>query len=137
VKSGAAAVALAAAAVFALHPSQSTAGSPRYADIVLSDQKGGAAKHTFKPDTAKVYLHAKLEEVPSGSTVKSDWIAEKTQVAPPNYKMDSVELKIGPLINSVDFNMSKPTKGWPPGDYRVDLFINGKAAGNVKYKIEK
>jgi len=127
----------AALAAFALQAAPSAAASPRYADMVLSDQKGGAAKHVFKPDTAKIYLHAKLEDVPGGSTVKSDWIAEKTQVAPPNYKMDSVELKIGPLINNVDFNMSKPTKGWPLGDYRIDLFINGKPAGNVKYKIEK
>ena len=33
--------------------------------------------------------------------------------------------------------MSKPTKGWPPGDYRIELFIDGEPAGNVKYKVEK
>ncbi len=130
-------VILAAVAALSFHPSESAAASPRYADLVLSDAKGGSAKSTFKPDTAKIFLHAKLVDVASGSTAKSDWIAEKTQVAPPNYKMDSVELKIGPMINNVDFNMSGPTKGWPPGDYRIDLFIQGKPAGNMKYKVEK
>ena len=110
---------------------------PRYESIVLSDAKGGEQKNVFNPQTAKVFLHAKLVDVPSGSKVKSDWIAEKTRVASPNYKMDSVELKIGPLINNVDFNMSKPTKGWPPGDYRVDLFIDDKPAGQVRYQIVK
>ena len=28
--------------------------------------------------------------------------------------------------------MSKPNKGWPPGDYRIDLFIDGKPAGTAK-----
>jgi hypothetical protein len=128
------AMVLLAAAAF-LHPSESAA-APHYAELVLSDQKGGSAKSTFEPGTAKIYLHAKLVDVATGSTAKSDWIAEKTKVASPNYKMDSVELKIGPLINSVDFNMSKPTKGWPPGDYRIDLFIDGKPAGNVKYQVK-
>jgi hypothetical protein len=120
----------------ALFSADCVAASPRYTEMVLSDARGGAAKSTFKPDTAKIYLHAKLTDVPRGSTVKSEWIAEKTKVAPPNFKMDASELKVGPMINSVDFNMSKPTKGWPPGDYRIDLFIDGKPAGKVKYKVE-
>jgi uncharacterized RDD family membrane protein YckC len=118
------------------HP-DSAAATPRYSDIVLSDSKGGPAKNTFTPQTPKLFMHAKLVDVPTGSKVKSDWIAEKTKVAPPNYKMDSVELAIAPLVNEVDFNFSKPTKGWPEGDYRIDLFIDNKPAGAVKFKVVK
>ena len=128
---------LVALAFGGFHHPESAAASPRYSDLVLSDSKGGAAKSTFAPQTAKIFLNAKLVDVPSGATVKSNWIAEKTQVAPPNYKIDSVELKVGPLINIVDFNFSKPTNGWPEGDYRIDLFINDKATGNVKFKVAK
>ena len=81
-------------------------------------------------------MNAKLVDVPSGSTLKSEWIAEKTKVAPPNYKIDGAEVKVGPLMNNVDFNMSKPNAGWPVGDYRVDLFINGKPAGNAKFQVK-
>jgi hypothetical protein len=126
---------LAAGAAFCFHPSQAAA-APHYGDLVLSDQMGGAAKSTFNADTAKIYLHAQLVDVAKASTLKSEWIAEKTKVAPPNYKMDSAEVNVGALANSVDFNMSKPTKGWPPGDYRVDLFIDGKPAGSVKYQVK-
>ncbi len=118
------------------HP-ESVAASPRYSDLVLSDTKGGDAKSTFKPQTAKIFLHAKLVDVPTGSKVKSEWIAVKTRAAPPNYKIDGVELKIGPLVNNVDFNFSKPTAGWPEGDYRIDLFINDKPAGNMKFQVVK
>lgn len=120
-----------------LHHPESLAGSPRYSDMVLSDAKGGAAKSAFKPQTAKIFLHAKLVDVPSGSKVKSDWIAVKASGAPANYKIDSMELNVGALVNSVDFNFSKPTAGWPEGDYRVDLFIDGKPAGNVKFQVVK
>ena len=125
-----------AVVVAALAFSLQAAAAPRYENIVLSDTKGGAQKNTFTPNTAKVYLHAKLVDGGKASTVKSDWIAEKTKVAAPNYKMDSVELKLGPMANAVDFAMSKPTKGWPPGDYRVDLFIDAKPAGTVKYQVK-
>ena len=128
---------LVALAFGGFHHPDSVAASPRYSDMVLSDDNGGAAKSTFTPQTAKVFLHAKLVDVPSGARVKSDWIAVKTKGAPPNYKIDSIELKVGPLVNSIDFNFSKPTKGWPEGDYRIDLFINDKPSGNVKFQVAK
>ena len=61
----------------------------------------------------------------------------KTKVARPNYRIDGAELKVGPLINNVDFSMSRPNAGWPEGDYRVALFIDDKPAGNVKFRIVK
>jgi hypothetical protein len=76
-------------------------------------------------------------DVPSGSRVKSEWIAVKAKGAPPNYKIDSVEMKVGPLMNQVDFHFSKPTAGWPEGDYRIALFINDKSAGEVKFRVVK
>ena len=43
----------------------------------------------------------------------------------------------GALMNRVDFNMSKPNAGWPEGDYKVALFIDGKPAGEVKFQVVK
>jgi uncharacterized RDD family membrane protein YckC len=128
---------LVALAFAGFHHPEGQAASPRYSDLVLSDAKGGEPKSTFKPQTAKVFLNAKLVDVPSGSKVKSDWVAVKAEGAPPNYKIDSVELNVGPGMNNVDFNFSKPTAGWPEGDYRVDLFIDGKPSGNVKFQVKK
>jgi hypothetical protein len=129
---------LLAAAFGGFYPADTDAASPRYADLVLSDAKGGPPKSTFKPQTEKIFLHANLVDVPSGAKVRSDWIAVNTNgAAPANYKIDSVELKIGKLVNSVDFNFSKPTKGWPVGDYRIDLFIDDKPATNVKFTVTK
>ncbi len=111
------------------------AGEARYENPVLSDTKGGAAKNKFSKDTAQLVLVSKITDVPNGAKLKAAWIAEKTKVAPPNYRIDSYELTKGPLINTVTFTMSRPTKGWPVGDYRVDLFINDKAAGLVRFSV--
>jgi hypothetical protein len=133
-----ASVAVLAALIFSgAVPTDAFAASPRYSDIVLSDSDGGPAKAVFTPQTPKLFLRAKLVDMPSGSTLKCDWIAEKTQVAPPNYRIDGVELKVGSLMNTAKFSMSKPNAGWPEGDYRADLFIDGKPATQVKFKVAK
>ena len=111
------------------------AAEARYTEMVLSDAKDGKPKEVFAPTTEKIYLKAKLQDVPSGARLKGAWIAEKTKVAPPNYQIDATELKVGTLMNRVDFSLSKPNTGWPAGDYRVDLSINDKVVQNVKFKI--
>jgi len=111
------------------------AGEGRYTDMNLSDTKDGKPKQVFGPTTEKIYLNAKLADVPTGARLKGAWIAEKTKVAPPNYQIDATELKVGTLMNRVDFSLSKPNAGWPVGDYRVDLSINDKVVQSVKFKI--
>jgi hypothetical protein len=113
------------------------AGSPKYADLKLSDSEDGDAKSSFAPDTAKIFLHAGLVDVATGAKLGAAWIAEDTGgVAPANYKIDSMETAAGAIANVETFSLSKPTAGWPVGTYRVDLFIDGKAAGSVHFKVE-
>ena len=72
------------------------AGEPRYEKPVLSDTKGGAAKNKFSNNTAQLVLESKIVDVPNGAKLRSAWIAEKTKVAPPNYRIDGNELIKGP-----------------------------------------
>lgn len=129
--------AMIALAAVAFTPAESHAGPPRYADLVISDAKDGAARATFKPDTPKIFLRSKLVDMPSGTRLKADWVAVKVVGAPPNYTIDTTELKTGAMTNVANFNFSKPTAGWPVGDYRVDLFIDDKPATRVPFKVVK
>jgi hypothetical protein len=109
--------------------------APQYRDIVLSEQKKGPAVSVFKPDTPLLYLNAKLADVPDGAILRGEWIAVKTTEAPPNYKILAKELPKEKNWGAVEFTLSKPGNGWPAGDYRVDLFIDGKPAGSVPFKV--
>jgi hypothetical protein len=111
------------------------AAEPRFENLVLSDARGGAAKKVFTPNTAQIFLTARLADVKSGSKLKGVWIAEKTKVTPPNYQIDSTEMTVGSLMNLATFSLSKPTAGWPTGDYRVELSIDGKPAGSVRFSV--
>lgn len=63
---------------------------------------------------------------------------EYTQVVlPPNYRIDAYELTLAPNMRDVTFSLSRPDAGRPEGDYRVDLFIDGKAAGAKSFSVSK
>ena len=125
------------AALAGLLLAASAYAAPHFADIKFSDSEGGDVSDTFAPDTPKIYLHAGLVDMPSGTKLASTWIAEDTKgAAPPNYKIDSVEFNVGGIVNVANFSLSKPNAGWPIGTYRVDLFINGEASGSAHFKVE-
>lgn len=132
---GCAAAFVLAGALGAFHATKVRAGEPRFENLLLSDAKEGAAKKVFTANTPRVVLTARLADVPSGSKLKSVWIAEKTKVASPNYEIDKTELTGGGAINRVTFSLSRPNAGWPSGDYRLELFINGKPAGTVRFSV--
>ncbi|MGQ0659052.1 MAG: hypothetical protein ACT4NU_13370 [Chromatiales bacterium] len=112
------------------------AGELRYENVALTDDReSGTDKHQFSPDTPKIFLLATLADVPSGTKLKSVWVAEKTTVAPPDYEIDSAELTGGGDSNKVTFSLSRPDAGWPPGEYRVELFIDGQPAGSVRFTV--
>lgn len=112
------------------------AGEPRYNDLKFSDTDDGDTSMTvFAADTPKIFLHAALVDVASGAKLVGTWIAEKTDAAPPDYKIDSITLTAGLLTNVTTFSLSKPNAGWPVGDYRVELAIDGKPAGAAHFKV--
>lgn len=126
---------LLAAACCALAGAEVLAGPPALTDVVVSEAKDGPAKSTFKPATPKIYLRAKLVDVAPGSKLKADWIAVKAEGAPPNYRIDTVETNVGKASTRYDGSFSKPSAGWPVGDYRVDLSIDGKPATQAAFRV--
>jgi hypothetical protein len=108
-----------------------------FEDVYATDSSDGDAMDTFAPTLPKIFVHAGLADISSGSKLTSDWIAVDTNgAAPPNYKIDSATIDAGAITNVATFSLSKPNAGWPLGKYRVDLSIDGKPAGSVKFSIE-
>jgi hypothetical protein len=112
-------------------------GEPRFASVVLTDDKDSKAEKTsFAPDTPNVYAVFMLADVPANSNIKSVWIAEKTDVAAENYKIDETSLTMGGSANSGNFSLSRPTNGWPAGQYRVEFYIGEKLAHTARFQVE-
>jgi hypothetical protein len=127
------------AAVLLCLSSAAFAGEPRFGQTAFALESGTAAQTVFAPDAPKIVLHVQVQDIPKGAKITADWIAVKTDVAPANYKIDSATLDIDRDIASDEssFSLSRPNAGWPVGDYKVDLSINGKVAKSPTFKVAK
>ena len=124
-----------AALLFAAPAAQ--AAQPHYGDVAVVASNGGdSPREVFARDTPKISVRAQLVDVPTGAKLAGAWIAGKTEVAPPDYKIDTAELTAGALMNQAVFGLSKPNAGWPVGVYRVELSINGQVINTVHFKVE-
>lgn len=128
-----------ALAVTAITAVSSAAWAAGFENIIVSAEKdANSTQDSFAADTPKLFVSADLtEDVPSGSKVNIAWIAIDTGgVAPPNYKIDEVNLDITSMINHVDSTITKPNNGWPVGTYKIEFSVNGKPMETVDFTIK-
>lgn len=126
-------------AVSAIAVISSSVWAAGFENIVISAKEGSeTAQASFAPDTPKIFVSAHLtKEVPSGSDVNIAWIAVDTGgAAPPNYKIDGVDLHIGSLTNNVKSAMTKPNNGWPVGTYKIEFSVNGKVLESADFTVK-
>lgn len=103
--------------------------------IHIGTAKIGAEVSIFAPNTAQIFVTLKMTGT-KGTLVKAAWVAEKVDASAgvsPNFVVYYNEVKLPVtsdtiLVNNLNFNITKPTKGWPKGKYRLDIFV---AAGNI------
>ena len=111
---------------------------PGFKNVVLTDDEGTKApKSVFGVNAPKIIVFFDFENVKSGSKLKGAWICEKSDAAPPNYKIDEATVEAGMLTNSGNFSLSKPTKGWPEGTYHVALSIDDQEMETVKFEVKR
>lgn len=128
---------LAAAIASLVFLSTAAADSPKgkfHSAHTADDRNSLAEKSVFTSDTPKVYVAYTLEDVNPGSRIKIVWTAEKVEGVVENSKIDQAETLSSSMISGL-FSYSKPTKGWPAGTYRVDLFIDGRQDKTIRFKV--
>ena len=103
--------------------------------VTEPDMKAIGVTNRFGPDTPEIHLLASLEQIKSGSKLKCNWIAVDA-IATPNYQIDTTEVvfqKDGE--GTAHFSVSRPTKGWPPGNYKIDLYLDGDLLTSAPFSI--
>ena len=104
--------------------------------VTMSDEIEGDAMTTFTPDTFKIYALFKTKGAKNGDKIRGVLIAEDVgSVAPPNTKVLETKIDMEGDTEDGDFNFSKPTKGWPTGKYRVEIYLNDKLATTAKFSV--
>lgn len=114
----------------------------------LSEDNPGEPKDVFKPDTSKIYVIWKSDQLKEGQSIKSVWIADDTHnVVPANYKIDEATFDLNKSFKEKmmsvlpgnywhgNFSLSKPNAGWPVGKYHVDIYVDNQLVKTIPFTI--
>ena len=105
-------------------------------EAVIAAGQDAKPTDTFEADIPKLHVFFKSKGTKKGDTLRGVWIAEDVGAAAPK------EHRIHESTMTSDkddffgaFSLSKPTKGWPAGKYRVEIYAGYDVAATVKFTI--
>lgn len=92
---------------------------------------------TFAADVPKLYTFFKTNGSKAGDSLRAVWIAEDVgEAAPKNTKIDESTLTADQDDFYGAFSLTKPTKGWPAGKYRVEIYVGDQLETTAKFTIK-
>ena len=103
-------------------------------NLVLSSDKGGASKATFAP-TDTIYLSADVNKVDAGTSFDIKWYALNVSGQDPAtpFVTSNVAYSSG---NNLSANINSTTGGFPVGQYKVEVDMNGTKVGELTFDIQ-
>ncbi|MBK7586194.1 MAG: hypothetical protein IPI67_39170 [Myxococcales bacterium] len=110
----------------------------------VKDLRVVAPKTTFDKDMTAIFGVWEVSTGPGPlASAKVKWIAEDVgDAAPKETPIRTVEIEQTKLTElggkypmTIDSSLTRPTKGWPIGKYRVELELNGKTVNSTPFTI--
>ena len=95
-----------------------------------ADKRVTAATSTFKPKDT-IFVAVATEGAAPSKTITAKWSYEDGQVVKEGTETIA---PTGPAVT--EFHISKPS-GWPEGKYKVDIAVDGAAAGSKDFEVKK
>jgi len=121
---------------------QGSAEAARVASVVTCQNVDDSATKPvgptdkFKPDQAAVHALVSVVDPAPGTKVKGVWVSVDA-ISTPNYEIDSAVVEFKREGNAtVHFTLSRPTNGWPVGNYKIDVYVNDQLAGSAPFSIK-
>ena len=92
---------------------------------------------TFAANVPKLYAFFRTQGTHGGDKLRGVWIAEDVgDAAPKETKIDEATLTADQDDFYGAFSLTKPTKGWPVGKYRVEIYAGDDLATTAKFSIK-
>lgn len=123
--------------IFGQTISDENSETPAVEQIVLSrdDGKGNAGQITDSFMTKDIPIHCFVQlNSPQATQIKMVLVAVKAVNLRPEARIVTVNFKTNDKQDSVNFTAS-PEKYWAAGDYRIDVFLDGKLARSKNLTI--
>ena len=98
----------------------------------VNEKKEAVNPTTVFDATDRIHCVVKLANAPNSTKIMAQWIAVNAQGQQPNQKLDETAVNEIGENNIIDFSYMPGADGLPAGEYRVDVYLNPKDAGESK-----
>ena len=116
--------------------SVANAEKPKVEAVIAVDKDTKPAK-TFQADVAKLYAFFRTNGTEKGEKLRGVWIAKDVgDAAPKGTKIYESTLTADQDDFYGAFSLSKPTKGWPAGNYKVEIYLEDELATTAEFTIK-
>jgi hypothetical protein len=103
---------------------------------VDSDMRPVNATDIFAADTPEIFCSVKLSSAPSDTDVKAEWIYVQGELeGTENYLIDDYTLTAEGTLY-LGFSLTEPDTGWPTGEYKVILYVDGEEKLSVPFTVQ-
>ncbi|MDQ2868488.1 MAG: hypothetical protein M3R59_08795 [Verrucomicrobiota bacterium] len=103
--------------------------------VSVGKDAAGTAEEYFTSTIPRIFLRWQTQSLPEKTKLRCVWIAEDVgDAAPKDYHVE--ETSLVPSEPAGAFIVSRPTDGWPPGKYRVELYAGERLAATAAFTIE-
>jgi hypothetical protein len=103
---------------------------------VDNDMRPVDATDIFTTDTPEIFCSVKLSSAPSDTEVKAEWIYVQGELeGVENHLIYDYSLT-AEGTRYLSFSLTKPEAGWPKGEYKVVLYIDGTEKLNVPFTVQ-
>lgn len=123
-------VAVLAVAILACDFSFNTANIP---EAYMSLDADGQQPSTVYRQDATFYAIVTLSNAPDGTTVEARWYAVAVEGAAPETFLEQASITSGSAV--LTFHIANDLL-WPPGEYRVDIYLNEELETSLDFAVE-
>jgi hypothetical protein len=90
---------------------------------------------TYATDQAVFHAVVSVANAPSGTKLKAVWTAvDVGNAASPDTVVDHTEISVDGSRN-IDFTLASDSGYWPPGAYKVDIYLNDKLDRTLNFSV--
>ncbi|SRR5437773_2398099 len=112
------------------------AGDPKVEAVIAKDKDTKPAT-TFPANIPKLYAFIRTKGTEKGDKLRGVWIAEDVgDAAPKKTKIDEATLTADEDDFYGAFSLTKPTKGWPVGKYKIEIYLGDELATTTTFTIK-
>jgi hypothetical protein len=101
---------------------------------MATDESDATQTTVYSPGTQTFYCFFDLNNAPDSTVVKGVWTLVSAEGYGANSEIDSAE--ITGSDDSYYFSLDRSADEWPVGQYKIDLYIDGKLVETVEFQVQ-